>query len=112
MYNRLILNYFPYKLQNMKSIPKNNWIEISEDAARQYIDARSVFTAYEEASRAAVEVRGGMYWKAQGRKDYLIRTSTSTRNSQKSLGPRSAETETIYQKKLRLDTVRGEPVEP
>ena len=80
----------------MKNIPKNNWIEISEDAARQYIDARSVFTAFEEATQAAVEVRGGMYWKAQGRTDYLIRTST--RNSQKSLGPRSAETETIYQK--------------
>lgn len=80
----------------MKNIPKNSWIEISEDATRQYIDAQSVFTANEEAIRASVEVRGGMYWKAQGQAEYLIRTST--RNSQKSLGPRSAETETIYQK--------------
>lgn len=80
----------------MQIIPKNNWLEIGEDAARQYIDARSVFTAYEDAVREAAEVRGGMYWKAQGRTDYLIRTST--RNSQKSLGPRSAETETIYKK--------------
>lgn len=80
----------------MKNIPKNSWIEISEDATRQYIDAQSVFTANEEAIRASVEVRGGMYWKAQGQAEYLIRTST--RNSQKSLGPRSAETEIIYQK--------------
>jgi len=80
----------------MKNIPKNNWIEISDDATRQYIDAQSVFTAHEEAIRAAAEVRGGMYWKTQGQTEYLIRTST--RNSQKSLGPRSAETETIYQK--------------
>ena len=80
----------------MIKTPKNNWIEVSEDATRQYIDAQAVFTAHEEAIRASVEVRGGMYWKTQGHTDYLIRTST--RNSQKSLGPRTAETEAIYQK--------------
>lgn len=80
----------------MKNIPKNGWHEISEDATRQYIDARSVFTAHEEAQRDAAEVRGGMYWKQQGQADYLIRTSA--KNSQKSLGPRSTETEAIYQK--------------
>ena len=69
---------------------------MSEDAARQYINARSVFTAYEEARQEAAEVRGGMYWKPQGQTDYLIRTSI--KNSQKSLGPRSAETEAIYKK--------------
>lgn len=79
----------------MQNIPKNNWREINEDAARQYIDARSAFTAYEEARREAAELRGGMYWKSQGQSDYLIRTSIS--NSQKSLGPRSAKTEAIYQ---------------
>lgn len=79
----------------MKSVPNNSWCEISEDAARQYINARSVFTAYEEACQEAVEVRGGMYWKSQGQTSYLIRTSI--KNSQKSLGPRSAETEAIFQ---------------
>ena len=86
----------------MKNIPKNNWREISEDATRQYIDARSVFTAHEKACREAAEVRGGMYWKLQGQTEYLIRTST--RNSQKSLGPRSAETEAIYQKFMARKT--------
>jgi len=42
----------------------------------------------------AAEVRGGMYWKRQGQGEYLIRTSPT--NAQKSLGPRSAETEQIY----------------
>lgn len=80
----------------MENIPKSNRREISEDATRQYIDAWSVFTPYEKASKEAAEVRGGMYWKPQGKVDYLIRTTT--RNSQKSLGPCSAATEAIYQK--------------
>lgn len=54
------------------------------------------------ASKDAAEVRGGMYWKLQGKVDYLIRTST--RNSQKSLGPRSAATEAIYQKFIARKT--------
>ncbi len=80
----------------MKITPKSDWIEYNEDATRQYSDARSVFIAHEAAIRGVAEVRGGLYWKTQGHTDYLIRTST--RNSQKSLGPRSPETEAIYQK--------------
>jgi hypothetical protein len=68
--------------------------DIGEDARRQYIDAQASFTAWEEAVAAAAEVRGGMYWKRQGNGEYLIRTSTT--NAQKSLGPRSPETEQIY----------------
>lgn len=73
-----------------------HWTEISEDARRQYIDANSVFTAWEAARKAAAEVRGGMFWKSQDGKDYLIRTSTT--NAQKSLGPRSEQTTEIYEK--------------
>lgn len=71
-------------------------IDIGEDARRQFIDAQSVFSALEDARRAASDVRGGMYWKAQGKTDYLIRTSP--KNAQKSLGPRSPDTESIYQR--------------
>ncbi|MFZ2854077.1 MAG: GSU2403 family nucleotidyltransferase fold protein [Rhodocyclaceae bacterium] len=67
---------------------------LDDDAKRQYIDARTVFQAWEDARKVAKEVTGGMYWKHAGETDYLIRTST--KNSQKSLGPRSAETEAIY----------------
>jgi len=79
----------------MKNIRKKyRWSEIGEDARRQYIDAQATFTAWEDARKAAAQVRGGMYWKRQGEAEYLIRTSP--RNAQKSLGPRSEKTEHIY----------------
>lgn len=72
------------------------WVDIGEDARRQFIDAQAVFTAWEAAGKSFAEVRGGMYWKHQGAASYLIRTSP--KNAQKSLGLRSDETESIYQK--------------
>lgn len=72
------------------------WIEITEDALRQYIDARSVFEAWEAARSKALEVRGGMVWKTVKGKEYLVRTGANA--SQKSLGARSAETEEIFRK--------------
>ena len=69
---------------------------VSDDARRQFIDAQSTFVAWEAARKVAKEVRGGMYWKSQAGTDYLIRTSPQ--NAQKSLGPRSAENEAIYEK--------------
>ncbi len=68
--------------------------DIGDDARRQYIDARATFEALEAAERQAAGVRGGMYWKTVSGTDYLVRTST--RNAQKSLGARSAETEAIH----------------
>jgi hypothetical protein len=68
--------------------------DIGDDARRQYIDARSAFEALEAARAQAAGVRGGMYWKTVKGGDYLVRTSA--RNAQKSLGPRSAETEAMY----------------
>lgn len=79
--------------------------EIDGSAQRQYIDAKSVFTALEEAKKNASEVRGGMLWKNQNGADYLIRTTT--RRGQKSLGPRSEQNETIY----REFTARKQRVE-
>ena len=69
-------------------------MELDDDAKRQYIDANSTFQAWEKAREAAKEVRGGMYWKRTGQTDYLIRTTPA--NAQKSLGPRTSETESIY----------------
>ena len=81
----------------MQDIRKNIGAhEIGGDARRQYMDALSTFTEWERSVKESAEVRGGMYWKPQGKTDYLIRTSPS--NSQRSLGPRSPETETIYRK--------------
>lgn len=81
----------------MENIPKSNdLVEVDDAAKRQYIDAKTTFQAWEAAKKAAKEVRGGMYWKRTGETDYLIRTTTA--NAQKSLGPRSAETEKIIDK--------------
>lgn len=79
----------------LKNTLKYGYREISEDQQRQLIDARSVFTAWEDARKQAAEVRGGMFWKQQFGKEYLIRTSLT--NAQKSLGPRGTETEKIYE---------------
>lgn len=68
--------------------------DIGDDARRQYIDARATYEAWEVATGQAATVRGGMYWKTVKGVDYLVRTST--RNAQKSLGPRSPETEAIH----------------
>jgi hypothetical protein len=81
----------------MKNARKNIGAhEIGGDARRQYMDALSTFSEWERSVKESAEVRGGMYWKRQGKTDYLIRTSPS--NSQKSLGPRSPETEAVYGK--------------
>src|SRR4051812_38539322 len=68
--------------------------DIGDDARRQYIDARAAFEAREAAQVQAAAVRGGMYWKTVKGTDYLVRTSAG--NAQKSLGPRSADTEAMY----------------
>ena len=70
----------------------SSYIPISNDAARQYIDARQAFLALRDAQRDARQVRGGMYW--HGRSNSLTRTSTH--GAEKSLGMRSSETEKIY----------------
>ncbi len=68
--------------------------DLGDDARRQYIDARASFEALEAAEAQAATVRGGMYWKTTHGTDYLVRTSAG--NAQKSLGPRSAETEAMH----------------
>jgi hypothetical protein len=73
-------------------------LERPADATRQYIDAVATFEAYEEALAEAAAVRGGMYWHkgpaSAPDNAYLVRTSAS--GSEKSLGPRSPETDAIY----------------
>lgn len=73
-------------------------LERPADATRQYIDAVATFEAYDEALVEASKVRGGMYWHrgpvSAPEAAYLVRTSAS--GSEKSLGPRSPETEAMY----------------
>jgi hypothetical protein len=69
-------------------------IELSPAQTRQYIDAEATLRALRETEKAALEVRGSMFWRDMGAQRYLIRVSS--RGSQTSLGPHSAELEAVY----------------
>src|SRR5690349_10758135 len=71
-------------------------LDLPEDSSRQYIDARQTFLAFEQAQTKMKEYRGGMIWREQKGHEYLVRTST--RSAQTGLGPRSPQTEAIYNK--------------
>jgi len=77
-------------------VKKYRFNDIGDDARRQYIDAKSAFTAWEEARKERLEVRGSMKWREIKGSEYLIRVSTT--GSQTSIGPRSETTEAIYRK--------------
>ena len=71
-----------------------NYLPISDNAARQLIDATTIWAEYRKAHDAARAYRGGMYWKKEGAYEYLIKTHP--KNTQERLGARSTQTEFIY----------------
>ena len=74
--------------------------ELSPAITRQTIDAIAVFDALAEATAEAAQVRGGMYWHAGPASapdnKYLVRTTPA--GAETSLGPRTPETQAIYDK--------------
>ena len=85
-------------------------LETSASISRQYIDAVAVFEALEEALEDAAQVRGGMYWHAgpaaSPDSKYLVRTTPA--GAETSLGPRTPETEAMYE---RFTQRKGESAE-
>lgn len=85
-------------------------LETSASISRQYIDAVAVFEALEEALEDAARVRGGMYWHAgpaaSPDSKYLVRTTPA--GAETSLGPRTPETEAMYE---RFTQRKGESAE-
>lgn len=73
-----------------------DWIELDEQAMRQYFDAKEVFEAWEAARASAQAYSGGMFWRISKGNEYLIRSSKD--NRQHSLGRRSADTEATYER--------------
>jgi len=69
-------------------------VSLSETQLRELVNARALWRNYVEAEHEAAQVRGSMVWKQTGGRDYLIRKTAA--GAQKSLGPRSAETEGIH----------------
>ena len=82
-------------------------LELSPIITRQYIDAVAVFDARAEATEEAAQVRGGMYWHAgpasSPQAQYLVRTSPA--GAETSLGPRTPETQAIYDKFMQRHLV-------
>lgn len=72
-----------------------SFIELSANQLRVAIDARQTYEAYREAHRNALQYAGGMTWKTVKGTDYLVKVINRT-GGNKSLGPRSTETERIH----------------
>lgn len=68
---------------------------LPDNAARQLIDAMTVFSEHRHALAEAAKYAGGMYWKRQGAHEYLVKTRPD--NRQQRLGPRNADTEHTHQ---------------
>jgi hypothetical protein len=72
-----------------------SFIELSDNQSRVQTDIKQTFEAYSKAAVVAKSFLGGMHWKTVNKNEYLIRVTNRT-GGNKSLGPRSAETERIY----------------
>lgn len=72
-----------------------DYLPIPDNAARQVIDAMTVFAEHRRVQAEAKKYAGGMYWKRQGDYEYLVKTMPD--NRQQRLGARSDETERTYQ---------------
>jgi hypothetical protein len=81
------------------------FIPLDDLAARQLIDATTVYGEYRRVRGRAAAYAGGMYWKATGATQSLVKTSPD--NRQRRLGPRNSQTESIYaefkQRKAELE---------
>ena len=73
-----------------------NFLELTENQLRQYIDAQALMRAQGEALEDAAQVRGSMIWRELRGVRYLIRTSAAS--AQKTIGPDSADTLAIYER--------------
>jgi hypothetical protein len=71
-----------------------DYLPLSDNTARQIIDATTLFDEFNRTQALARKYAGGMYWKQQDKYQYLVKTTPD--NRQHRLGPRSAETERIH----------------
>lgn len=70
-----------------------DYIPLSDNAARQVIDACTIFEEWRRVDKEARPYAGGMYWKRQGEYEYLVKTQRDNRQTR--IGRRSPETEVI-----------------
>ena len=70
------------------------YIPLPDDAARQTIDAMSLWQECARVKRQYSNYAAGMYWKKEGNYEYLVKTKA--RGKQERVGRRTEETEKIY----------------
>ena len=73
-----------------------DFLELTENQSRQYIDAQALVRAQGEALEDAAQLRGSMIWRELRGVRYLIRTSAAS--AQKTIGPDSEDTRAIYER--------------
>jgi hypothetical protein len=73
-----------------------SYIELSDNQSRVLVDSKQTYEAYRQTAIASRSFTGGIQWKAVGDREYLVRITNRT-GGNKSLGPRSPDTEKTYQ---------------
>ncbi|MDZ7857377.1 GSU2403 family nucleotidyltransferase fold protein [Sphaerotilus sp.] len=71
-----------------------DYLPLPDNAARQSIDAATVFTEFMRVKALARPYSGSLYWKREGEYEYLVKSLSDRRQNR--LGRRSAETEKIH----------------
>ena len=90
-----------------------DYLPLSDNAARQVIDSTTVFGEFVRVQAQARQYAGGMYWKRQQGYQYLVKTQPD--NRQQRIGPRTPETERIFEEftarksevEARLKSLKG-----
>lgn len=90
----LIYNDSPFIINILKINGEMFYIPLPDDAARQTIDAMSLWQECARVRRQYRNYAAGMYWKKEGDYEYLVKTRA--RGKQERLGRRTPETEQIY----------------
>jgi len=72
-----------------------DYIPLSDNTARQVIDSTTLFEEFAGVTAEACRYSGGMYWSRKGEHEYLVKTLAD--NRQRPLGPRSAQTQRVYE---------------
>ena len=72
-----------------------DYLPLSDNAARQVIDSMTIFDEFARVQAQARQYAGGIYWKRQQSYQYLVKTTPD--NRQHRIGPRSPETERIFE---------------
>ncbi|MRW88397.1 hypothetical protein GJ699_00165 [Duganella sp. FT80W] len=70
-------------------------VPLNGDARRQYVNSRDVYSALDSVISEARQFEGRLFFRTQRGREYLVQELK--RGGQKGLGPRSPETEAVYQ---------------